>query len=102
MCESGAELEAFRADLNREFAGGADDESLRLHQCGINLLERRQGKRGRLSGAGLREPNNVLTRKGKGDGLCLNRGRLFEAHFFNGFEKGPGKYEFRKGNSVHL
>ena len=47
------------ADLERELAGGREDERLRLLLAQVEPREHRQRERRRLAGAGLREPDDV-------------------------------------------
>ena len=73
-------------DLDREFAGGDEDEGLRGGaagvrgtRVGVQALQQRQGERGGLAGSGRGLPDDVTAGEQRGDRLALDRGRLLVA-----------------------
>ena len=64
-------------NLLRKLAGRSYDQSAHRSQgAGDQPLENWEHERGGLAGSGLRQPKNVATFEGDGDGLLLNRGGL--------------------------
>ena len=66
--------------LDRQLPCRTKNDRLKLAQLRIGLLQNRYSERRRLSRAGLRLPDNILSRQQKRDRLLLNRGERLKAH----------------------
>ncbi len=80
-------------DLFRELTGGSDDEHRRASTLarGLQLVKARQRERGRLARTGLRRHNDVAPLQHQGNGLLLDRGRLFIAQVAHRLQCGATK-----------
>ena len=74
---AGEEIE-HRADLLGEFARGREDDGLAFAEVRIADFDSRQSERDGLAGARLGLPDDVASVHHQRDGLCLDRGGLFE------------------------
>jgi len=73
--------------LHGEFSGRDEDQALDLGDLGIDLLQCRDDKSGRLAGSILGTRKNVLAGESDGDALLLNRRRLLETSLKNSHEQ---------------
>ena len=88
-------------DLNGQLARRAQDQHLHATRLHIQSLQGRDGKRHRLAGAGLGLPDHIAPFNARRDGLGLDRGGLFKAEGFDGFEEVGRNAEFGKGLFFH-
>ena len=65
-------------DLDSQFSGGRENESLSLPDGGIDGLQNRDTKGGGFTGTGLSLSDDVSTRDDGLDGTLLDSGGLFE------------------------
>ena len=96
-----AEAVDFLADLDRELAGGAEDQHLRVALFDVEF--RKGGKResGGFPGAGGGKADQVLAQQGRGDAHGLNRRGTLVTEGFNGGEQSIGQPEFGKRRRIH-
>jgi len=66
-------------DLQRQLAGGGEDQSLDAVRVGLEPVQQRQRKGGRLAGAGLRLPQNIAPGEQRGNRPLLDGSGNFVA-----------------------
>src|SRR5690606_38008296 len=96
------EAAGFDGHLLAQFAGGREDEGLRLPAVEVDLLENRQDEGGRFSGAGASLAGAVDAPQGDGDESRLNGARGFVADFFENSESRFAEAEVLKGDLRRL
>ena len=79
-------------DLLPEFARRREHQRLHVVPLGVEVVEKRQAKGGRLAGACLGQSYEIpVSLKQQRNGLRLNVGGRLEAHLGDGFQQGGGE-----------
>ena len=95
------QLVDFFADLDGQFAGGAEDQHLGTGRLGVHPFDGRDGEGRGLPGTRLGLSDDILARHQHRDGLGLDGGGLFESQALHGLEDFFGQTEFRKQLRTH-
>ena len=96
---SGIPLEGL-AHLEGELASGSEHERLRRLLLEVELRQDRQRERGRLAGAGLRQPDDVAALQQRRDGRGLDRRGVLVAEVAQGLEEPLVQTEVGEGRLV--